>query len=144
MTQGTDLAEIQTLLDVHYHQHAQALHRLLSKENDLRAALQNLKNRCDVGRSDTAENAPMLSVGADIAWQVWVGQKKREINLELASVLSLKESHLKQVRKAYGKVLVAQELVRNDKKRAKMQLAQNELTKAVELNWTCRGLMPLS
>ncbi|EEB83257.1 conserved hypothetical protein [Roseobacter sp. GAI101] len=75
----------------------------------------------------------MRSVGADIAWQAWLGRKKAALNGELAQVLAIKEHHLKQVRTAYGKLIVARELAGNLRGDIKKRKARDELSRAIDL-----------
>lgn len=129
MTQLNDLAMIRKLVDVKYRQQQESFSRLMLQENRLRSSLRQLDENLAASRS--SDDTPQRAIGADIAWQAWVGRKKREINMQLAQVLAVKERHIAQVRKAYGKVIVTDRLYEVVKKEHVQKKAQSELDRAI-------------
>ncbi|KIN74574.1 hypothetical protein [Sulfitobacter guttiformis] len=105
----SDLAMMQKLVDVKYRQQQESFGRLILQENRLRSSLRQLDE--NLAESRAIHDEPLRAIGADIAWQAWVGRKKRELNLQLAKILAVKERRISQVRKAYGKVLVTNSLI---------------------------------
>jgi len=125
MSKLSDLAVMRNLVEIKYRREQESFARLMIQENRLRAALKQLETQLRESRAsgDTSQRA----IGADVLWQAWVGRKMRDINMQLAQVLAVKERHIAQVQRAYGKVLVTDELFNgvdqdNRKKKAQSQL----------------------
>lgn len=124
-----DLTVLKTLVEVKYRQQQESFARLIAQENKLRTSLRQLDEHLTTSR--TSEDTSQKAIGADVAWQAWIGRKKRELNLQLAQVLAVKERHVAQVRKAYGKVLVTDALLSEVKKDLMQKKAQSELDRAI-------------
>ena len=124
-----NLAMMQKLVEVKYRQQQESFARLLEQENRLRNSLQQLDLHLAESRSST--DAPQKAIGADVVWQSWIGRKKRQLNLQLAQVLAVKERHIAQVKKAYGKVLVTDALYADTHKAAQQKKAQSQLDRAI-------------
>tara|TARA_R110002110_G_scaffold11334_1_gene54680 strand:- start:829 stop:1185 length:357 start_codon:yes stop_codon:yes gene_type:complete len=103
-----DLAMIQKLVEVKYRKEQDSFLRLIMQENRLRASLRQLDLHLEQSRE--CQDVELKAIGADVVWQAWGGRKKRELNMQLAQVLAVKERHISQVRKSYGKVLVSDAL----------------------------------
>ena len=127
------LLQVESLLEVRYQKQQQSFQRLVAHETRLRTDIEQLKENAIEMRASLSEDAKMRSVGADIAWQAWLGRKKAALNGELAQVLAIKEHHLKQVRTAYGKLIVARELAGNLRGDIKKRKARDELSRAIDL-----------
>lgn len=125
----TDLAMMQTLVEIKYRQQQESFSRLMMHENRLRASLSQLDQQLaeSLSNGDTEQQA----IGADVLWQAWVGRKKRELNMQLAQVLAMKERHIAQVRHAYGKVLVTDSLFEQVNAETKKKKAQFQLDRAI-------------
>ena len=124
-----DLATMQKLVEVKYRKEQESFARLITQENRLRASLRQLD--LHLQQSWKCEDVEQKAIGADVAWQAWVGRKKRELNMQLAQVLSVKERHVSQVRKAYGKVLVSDVLFESACKEIKLRMSQAQLDSAL-------------
>ena len=108
MTTARDLQDLHRITRARYDQRQQSFAKVLAEETHLRNELARLD---DMHRDTQAPDpTPMRAIGADIMWQGWVGRARTDMNLRLARVLSVKERHLLEVRRAYGKVLVVEEL----------------------------------
>jgi hypothetical protein len=108
MTTARDLQDLHRITRARYNQRQQGFAKVLAEETHLRSELARLD---DMHRdAQTTDPTPMRAIGADIMWQGWVGRARTDLNLRLARVLSVKERHLLEVRRAYGKVLVVEEL----------------------------------
>lgn len=129
MTQLNDLAMMRTLVDVKYRQQQESFARLMVQENRLRSSLRQLDDYLSDSRN--SDDAPQKAIGADVVWQAWIGRKKRELNMQLAQVLAVKERHVAQVRKAYGKVIVTDALHEKVRKAHAQKKAQSELDRAI-------------
>lgn len=124
-----DLAMMQKLVEVKYRQEQESFARLMTQENILRASLRRLDLQLEDSRK--CADAEQKAIGADVLWQAWVGRKKRELNMQLAQVLAVKERHIAQVRKTYGKVLVTDALFENARKQAEQKRAQSQLDRTL-------------
>lgn len=129
MSTVNDLAVMKTLVGIKYQQQQESFARLLAQENKLRNSLLQLDAHLAASRNsdDTSQKA----IGADVVWQAWIGRKKRELNMQLAQVLAVKERHVAQVRQAYGKVLVTEALFTQVKKEISQKKAQSQLDRAI-------------
>ncbi len=129
MTELTDLATIQKLVDVKYRQQQESFGRLMAQENRLRRSLLQLDEHLAASRS--SEDVQQKAIGADVLWQAWIGRNKRKLNMQLAQILAVKERHIAQVRTAYGKVLVTDALYEKVNKGHAQKKAQSELDRAI-------------
>jgi hypothetical protein len=129
MSQLTDLAMMQKLVEVKYRQQQESFARLMEQERRLRQSLRQLDEQMIESRQ--SGDAPQKALGADVLWQAWIGRKKRELNMQLAQVLAVKERHVAQVRHAYGKVLVTETLFEQLRTRTKKERAQSQRDRAV-------------
>ncbi|WP_372989980.1 hypothetical protein [Sulfitobacter sp.] len=133
MKKLNQLLQVESLLEVRYQKQQQSFQRLVAHETRLRNDIMRLKENAVEMRASLSEDAKMRAVGADIAWQAWLGRKKAALNGELVQVLAIKEHHLKQVRTAYGKLIVARDLAENLRGDIKTKKARDELAQAVNL-----------
>lgn len=132
MNQIDELHQIEAIVDAKYQQQQQSFQRLVGEENRLRSEIAKLDANFKKARDGDVQFG-MTTIGADIMWQAWVGKRKAELNTKLAQVLAIKEHHLKQVQKAFGKVVVARELLADTKKSVKTKTAQNDLLRAIQM-----------
>ena len=116
------------VVEVQYRQQQKSFQRLVAEEGRLRGALRQLDEH--VRKSRTSDES-LRAIGADVVWQGWAGRKKQELNMQLAQVLAIKEHHIAQVRRAYGKVLAVQELCTQERAARKQRTAQTLLDRAV-------------
>lgn len=133
MNEIDQLHQIEAITDARYQQQQQRFQRLVGEEHRLRAEIEKLDANFKRTRKAHVQ-FEMTTLGADIIWQGWVGKRKAELNMKLAQVLAIKEHHLKQVRTAYGKVLVARELLDNAKQGKRERTAQSELLRAIDMS----------
>lgn len=126
MTNANDLAALHQITRARYEQRRQSFAKLVAEETALRAELARLDGMNHIPSSSQGAPAQMHSIGADVLWRGWLGRTKTALNMRLARVLAVKEGHLMEVRRAYGKVLVIEELQQNlsDKTRKTRQDAQ--------------------
>lgn len=129
MNRLTDLGKMQKLVDIKYRQQRESFARLMAQETQLRTSLQQLDTY--LAESIAQDDTPQRAIGADVVWQSWIGRKKRDLNMQLAQVLAIKERHIAQVRTAYGKVLVTDALFDQTRAREKQQNARTKLDHAI-------------
>ncbi|MGB5865967.1 MAG: hypothetical protein WBG95_16895 [Sulfitobacter sp.] len=129
MSRLTDLGKMQKLVDIKYRQQQESFARLMAQETRLRTSLQQLD--AYLADSIAQDDTPQRAIGADVVWQSWIGRKKRDLNMQLAQVLAVKEGHIAQVRTAYGKVLVTDTLIEQTRAQEKQQKARTKLDHAI-------------
>lgn len=125
-----NLDQMEQLQELKYRQQQRSFQRLIAEESRLRTALSQLKTHLQEsrGNGDVAQRA----IGADVLWQGWIGRKRAELNVQLAQVLAIKEQHIRQVRQAYGKLLVSRELHARERNIQKAKMTQAHLDCAIE------------
>lgn len=128
-----DLADLAQITQAKYAQRQQNLARLNAEEKRIRDALARLSDMDKSNRTTAPDVIPMRAIGADVLWHGWMGRSKSALNMELARVLAVKEHHVAEVRRAYGKVLVVDELRdqqradrRKDTQKAQLERAINQ------------------
>lgn len=129
MSTQTDFALMQQLVDMKYRQQQESFSRLIVQENSLRASLAKLDAHLAESKNNT--DATQKAIGADVVWHAWIGRNKRALNMQLAQVLAIKGRHIEQVKNAYGKVLVTQELHTQVRKADAQKLSQSQLDRAI-------------
>lgn len=129
MSMLSDLAQMQQLVEIKYRREQESFGRLLQQESNLRASLAQLDTY--MAESQSSTDTPQKAIGADVVWQAWIGRNKRALNMQLAQVLAVKERHIAQVRYAYGKVLVTDELYTKVRKETTEKKAQAQLDRAI-------------
>lgn len=125
-----DLVDLAMVTRAGYDREHHKLQKVLAEETGLRAELARLGEMDRKARIDTDET--LRAIGADIIWQGWVGRAKTQLNMKLARVLAVKEHHQTLVRRAYGKVLVADELLAKAQGDKKQRLAKQALLQAID------------
>ncbi|TMM52503.1 hypothetical protein [Sulfitobacter sabulilitoris] len=130
MTHRGNLDALRRVSHARYLQTQLAFQTLVAEENRLRSELARLDAQLRGSRTEDATE--MRAIGADVIWQAWVGRAKTELNLSLARVLAQKEHHLRQVRRAYGKTLVTEGLVAEEKALRSRKMARTNLERAIE------------
>lgn len=126
----TDLDTLQEITRAQYDRQRQSFQKILTEETALRDELARLDALNAQARADTDQTQRAL--GADLMWQGWVGRAKTQLNMKLARVLAVKEHHQIMVRKAYGKVLVVEELQTDAKKQKNQRTAKRALDQAID------------
>ena len=132
MTTFNDLTVLLTITQAKYDQQQLSFQKLVAEENRLREELSRLDRAAREAHAEPEGTNEMRAIGADIIWQGWVARSKTQLNLKLAKVLALKLHHLEQVKRAYGKVLVVQELLAKTAKEASRKSASTELSQAID------------
>jgi hypothetical protein len=129
MSQLRDLQQMQRIVQVQYDQKRQEFQKLVVREGYLRAELHRISA---LGRETAGEDIALQSIGADILWRGWVGRAKTQINIELAQTLALKRYHQDEVRQAFGKLQVVEQLIEKLRNEAKKSMVEQALNTAIE------------
>lgn len=132
MTSINDLMELLSITQIKYDQRRQSFQKLVSEEIRLRSELDRLNFSVLQAQAKPEDNDEMRAIGAEITWQSWVAQSKTQLNLKLAQILALKLQHLAQVKKAYGKVLIIEELLEQERSKVATKRASDALLMAID------------
>lgn len=112
----TTLSEFKTLhavTDALYQRDMASFRAIVAEERGLRGKLKQLDVQLRQSHEALGTNTDMRSIGADVIWQAWVGRTKVSLNMDLAKVLAIKEQRVAQIRRAFGKRSVAQQLLQS-------------------------------
>ena len=131
MTKERDLEDLQQITQAHYEKCQQSFAKIVTQENKLREELARLDALNRSARPPEPTLTHRNAIGADVIWQGWLGRAKTALNLKLAQVLATKEYHLIQVRRAYGKVLVLQEMQQKQRNIARKFESEKLLGEAI-------------
>lgn len=132
MTQAHELNALAAITEAHYAQRQQRFAQHLAEENRIRAELSRLDEMDRAARATDVGSIPMRTVGADVIWQGWIGRSRTALNMALARVLAVKEHHQSEVRRAYGKVLVVEEIRDQHLAEERKKRTAAALSKAIE------------
>ncbi|MEO0751715.1 MAG: hypothetical protein AAFY25_07920 [Pseudomonadota bacterium] len=81
--------------------HLQIIH---TEEKRLRAQLAALDCRHKTTQSlNLEETLPQRRLGVDMLWQVWVGRRRRDLQIQLAHCLARKGAAKRALQKSFGK-----------------------------------------
>lgn len=126
------LKQMRVLVQAAYDREQISFQRVVAQENALRSELARVGALDSAARATMSQDTAQRALGADVIWQGWVGRAKTQLNMKLARVLATKEHHLAQVRRAYGKVLVVEDLIKQAKVEEVKQAQKRSLDQAVE------------
>lgn len=106
---GDDLRKLQEVVEIRASQSQTALAKLVEHERQLLVSLEELQ-------ANAHADSPKLQTGsiplqAAISWQAWISERITTINQELALLRAQIEQAKRVARKAYGKEIVAKELL---------------------------------
>ena len=104
------LADLARVTKLQYQIEYEKVRVVIQEEMRVRANLSRLDNRqSGAGRAETTD-LTMNIVGADVLWQGWVAQARRDLNLELAGILTRKPHAMDRVRSAFGRQQATEQL----------------------------------
>ncbi|WP_458789559.1 hypothetical protein [Yoonia sp. MH D7] len=125
MTMKKDLAQLSRLTSVALLAAQSEMAVAKARETELRATLKSLylsRNARAVATLGLADTS--LVAGADSQWLIWVEQRRRLINSELARCLVVQDRCLQAVRRAFGRDQAVAALERARKAGAKKDAAR--------------------
>lgn len=76
------------------------MQKLLAQETAVRAQLEALQSSRQVW---APEGSSARSASADVKWQIWVDQRREELNFDLARLFVKKDLARAQLKRAFGK-----------------------------------------
>ncbi len=94
----------------------EAVKAVLEEEAHVRADLSRLDDQTAAANQRENSDHAMEIVGANILWQKWIARARRNLNIELASILARKPHAMERVRMAFGRHQATEELLRKSER----------------------------
>lgn len=132
MTSIRDFVALEEVTQLLYQREMQSFRSLVAQEAELRIKLTKLDKQLRASQTGNDNCQSMRSIGADVIWQSWVGRQKADLNMQLARVLAIKEQRIAQVRLAFGKKTVAEQLKDEALTNARKAATKTELTEIID------------
>lgn len=126
--------ELSTLLNVRYDREVAAVKNILAEETMLRQRLAELAEHEKSAQAELANDPSLRSVGADSLWQSWLGRNRSDLNMRLARTLALKHDAQARLSLAFGRKLVAEELVRAQQSKVKVDRIRTAQNVALQMS----------
>lgn len=98
---GDQLDDICAATDALYQAELNKLRMVTAEETRTREALARLSEQSVEVPPETA--LVMRAMGADLAWNRWVGRQKEVLNMQLANILVRKAEALRRVQEVFGR-----------------------------------------
>ncbi len=116
MAEAHDLDGLLQLARVVKDTDAARLADVLAEERRIRMALSALDdathNAKDVHISETVE---LRRLGGDVAWQIWAGRRRKDLQIQLARVLARKGAEQQRLRKSFGRQSALEQVLEKSK-----------------------------
>lgn len=106
----SQIGELVQITDALFQVEQAKMQRIAAEENLIRQALTDLDAQYSTAMNDSSDMMAVRALGADLLWQVWVGRKRADLQMELARVLVRKAQAAEGLRHAFGKNHVADQL----------------------------------
>lgn len=124
----SDLAQMADITQALYRAELAKVQELITREAQLRRALADLdERRREAAELPVDQLAGPRAIGADLAWQGWVQQMRRSLNMELAQVLVKKAERMGALRQAFGRAEAVAQLGRDEKTALRKSTQDREL-----------------
>jgi hypothetical protein len=126
----SDLSDLFQILRARYQAQQNSFQKVVAEEHRLRAELKRIDTQAKA--AEARPQLEMKAIGADVIWKSWVGRSKQSLNIKLAQVLAQKEHQARHVKRAYGKMLVTQQMMDDAIKQAASEKSRAQLLSAME------------
>lgn len=98
---------------------------ILDHEARLRGQLSRLDDQVREARSEVQGDIPMKALGADLVWQGWHTNTRRNLNMQLAQVTARKLMAMDRLRKTFGRKTAVSDMAKAEKLRLKTARAKS-------------------
>ncbi len=106
------LLDIVRLTEAQHDAEQAKMNRIIAEENKVLRELSNIDERVRKSRElQDRDVTGLREIGADILWQSWVGNRRRQLQIRLAQVLSRKAAALHFLRQTHGRRTAAEKLL---------------------------------
>jgi hypothetical protein len=97
---------------------------ILDHEARLRGQLTRLEEQVREARNEADGDLPMKALGADLLWEGWHLNTRRNLNMQLAQVTSRKLMAMDRLRKTFGRKTAVSDMEKAEKLRRKAAKAK--------------------
>lgn len=98
---------------------------ILDHEARLRGQLTKLEAQVREARTEADGDMPMKALGADLLWEGWHLNTRRNLNMQLAQVTARKLMAMDRLRKTFGRKTAVSDMERAEKLRRKAAKAKS-------------------
>jgi hypothetical protein len=98
---------------------------ILDHEARLRGQLSKLDEQVSTARQDADKDIQMKALGADLLWQGWHTNARRNLNMQLAQVTARKLMAMDRLRKTFGRKTAVGDMAQAEKRRVKAARAKS-------------------
>ncbi|MDF3415207.1 hypothetical protein HKX54_12125 [Sulfitobacter sp. M57] len=127
-----DLEQVLVACTAQYDHQRQIFAQVVAEENQLRQELRRLQKLDGAVHQEDSFVSGMRVIGADLLWQGWLSRSQSTLNMQLARVLAIKSYEQERVRKAFGKVVALENLIKEEKKSRQRKVAKDTLGIAID------------
>jgi hypothetical protein len=98
---------------------------ILDQEARLRGQLTKLEAQVREARSEADSDMPMKALGADLLWEGWHLNTRRNLNMQLAQVTARKLMAMDRLRQTFGRKTAVGDMAKTEKRRLKTVCAKS-------------------
>jgi len=107
-----DLSQLSPVIEMKF----QAAQRRLAQHRETVRGLQQQLKDLDAARDGNQARRPegddpATAAGANVLWQRWIDQRRKDINLELARLAAEKPALMEQLKRSFGKKEALEQLI---------------------------------
>lgn len=122
------LDKLHEVAETAYRADLAVLHEIAAEEAEIRneiAALIDEIARADA--QDALSAMPLRNIGGDVLWRGWVGRKRAQLNMRLATTLVRKQQAMARLTLSFGKKKALADLREGERRRLKRKKEKHRL-----------------
>jgi len=117
---SSDLSALERVFDLKFETAQNKLMQHRKQIADVKAKLQELTDaRTRYLQKERTEADAATIAGADVQWQRWIDQRRKDLNIDLARLLAEEDGLAKTLKKAFGKQVAMKGVIAAEIERAK-------------------------
>lgn len=124
---AVQMVELAKVTDALFQVEQAKMQRIAAEEAAVRKNLADLEAQYNSAQDATTDMMAIRALGADLLWQVWVGRKRADLQMELARILVRKAQAAEGLRFAFGKNHVASQLLQRQETLERQKKTANRL-----------------
>lgn len=113
------LTQMAAVTEAQYLKEHAKIKPILDHEARLRGQISKLDAQVQEAREEANKDMPMKALGADLLWQGWHTNARRNLNMQLAQVTARKLMAMDRLRKSFGRKTAVGDMVKTEKIRIK-------------------------
>jgi hypothetical protein len=119
------LQQMAAVTEAQYLKEHAKINPILDHEARLRGQLSKLDEQVSTARQDADKDIQMKALGADLLWQGWHTNARRNLNMQLAQVTARKLMAMDRLRKTFGRKTAVGDMAQAEKRRVKAARAKS-------------------